>query len=348
MKQLSFFSEENRLQQLSKVGDPLEKLQQWIDFEEFREPLEEALPSKSGSSKGGRPSMDCVMMFKAILLGKMYNVSDDQLEFVIADRLTFQRFLGLTLDDKVPDAKTIWAYRERLGENGTLEKLFAQLNEKIAEAGWVTREGSLVDATFVEVPKQRNTREENAAIKNGEVPAEWKETPNKLRQKDGDARWTKKNRATYYGYKNHVVVDQKSTFITTYTVTDASVHDSQPLVEMLSEKDRVLYADSAYVGEELHEKVQEKCKGIDIQVHEKGYRNKPLTAEAKETNREKSRVRARVEHVFGQMKMSLAGTFCRTIGIVRAKAHVAFKNIAYNMLRYAYLMRTKTKLGVQT
>jgi transposase len=212
---------------LSKVGDPLEKLQQWIDFEEFRDPLEEALPSKSGSSKGGRPSMDCVMMFKTILLGKMYNVSDDQLEFLIADRLTFQRFLGLTLDDKVPDAKTIWVYRERLGENGTLEKLFAQLNEKITEAGWVTREGSLVDATFVEVPKQRNTREENATIK-------------------------------------------------------------------------------------------------------KGYRNKPLTAEAKETNREKSRVRARVAHVFGQMKMSLAGTFCRTIGMVRAKAHVVFKNIAYN------------------
>jgi IS5 family transposase len=211
--------------------------------------------------------MDCVMMFKAILLGKMYNVSDDQLEFLIAERLTFQRFLGLTLDDKVPDAKTIWVYRERLGENGTLEKLFAQRNEKIAKAGWVTREGSLVDATFVEVPKQRNTREENATIKNGEVPAEWKETPNKLRQKDGDARWTKKNEETYYGYKNHVVVDQKSKFITTYMVTDASVHDSQPLGEMLSEKDRVLYADRAYVGEELHEKVQEKCKGINIDAN---------------------------------------------------------------------------------
>jgi transposase len=154
MKQLSFFSEENRLQQLSKVGDPLEKLQQWIDFEEFRDPLEKALPSKSGSSKGGRPSMDYVTMFKAILLGKMYNVSDDQLEFVIADRLTFQRFLGLTLDDKVPDAKTIWAYRERLGENCTLEKLFALFDQMIAEAGLVSKGGRFVDVTFVEVPKQ--------------------------------------------------------------------------------------------------------------------------------------------------------------------------------------------------
>ncbi|MBU6145203.1 MAG: transposase [Paenibacillaceae bacterium] len=139
---------------------------------------------------------------------------------------------------------------------------------------------------------------------------EWKENPNKLRQKDGDARWTKKNGATYYGYKNHVVVDQKSKLITTYTVTDASVHDSQPLVEMLSEKDRVLYAYCAYVGEQLHEKVQKECKGINIQVYETGYRNKPLTAEAKASNGEKCRVRARVEHVFGQMKMSLAGTFC--------------------------------------
>jgi hypothetical protein len=83
---------------------------------------------------------------------------------------------------------------------------------------------------------------------------------------------------------------------------------------MLSEKDRVLYAYCAYVGEQLHEKVQKECKGINIQVYETGYRNKPLTAEAKASNGEKCRVRARVEHVFGQMKMSLAGTFCRTIG----------------------------------
>jgi IS5 family transposase len=131
----------------------------------------------------------------------------------------------------------------------------------IAKAGLISKEGSIVDATFVEVPKQRNKKEENESIKNGEVPEEWKDNPSKLRQKDGDARWTKKNNTTYYGYKNHVVVDQKSKLITAYSVTDASVHDSQQLVEMISENDRVLYADSAYVGEELHKKSARKVRG---------------------------------------------------------------------------------------
>ncbi len=97
---------------MSKSGDPLEQLQQWMHFEQFRSVLEKALPSKSGSREGGRPSVDGVMMCKFILLGKMVNVSDDQLEYDIFDRLTFQTSLYLTLEDQAMDTKTIWAYRE--------------------------------------------------------------------------------------------------------------------------------------------------------------------------------------------------------------------------------------------
>jgi IS5 family transposase len=129
-------------------------------FEQFRSVLEKALPSKSGSRKGGTPSMDCVMMFKVILLGNMVNLSDDQLDYQIFDRLTFQRFLNLTLEDKAPDAKTIWSYRERLGKDGVLDQLFMLVHQMIAKAGWVTHEGTIIDATFVEVPKQRNKEED--------------------------------------------------------------------------------------------------------------------------------------------------------------------------------------------
>lgn len=154
MRQLSVFSERKRLEKLSKKGDPLEKLKNRVDFERFRDLLEEALPSKSGASKGGSPSMDCVFMFKVILLGKIYHVSDNQLEYLIADRLTFQRFLGLALESPVPDMKTVATYREILAENGTLDKLFALFDQMIAEAGLVSKGGRFVDVTFVEVPKQ--------------------------------------------------------------------------------------------------------------------------------------------------------------------------------------------------
>jgi IS5 family transposase len=154
-------------------------------------------------------------------------MADDKTEYQINDRLSFQRFLGLSLGSKVPDAKTIWVFRESLGKSGAEKTLFSLFAEQMERKGIITRNGSIVDASFVEAPRQRNNREENERIKSGEIPEEWKESPHKLRQKDTDARWTKKNDEKHYGYKNHVKVDKTSKLIVTYSVTDASVHDSQ-------------------------------------------------------------------------------------------------------------------------
>ena len=196
-----------------------------------------------------------------------------------------------------------------------------------------------VDASFTIAPRQRNTREENKMIKEGKGDELWNDNPNKKRHKDIDARWTKKNNETFYGYKNHAKVDTKSKFIDKYEVTDASVHDSQPLDDLLAENDKGqdFYADSAYTGD-VQEKVISKYM-MENKVHEKGYRNKPLTEEQKANNREKSKTKARVEHVFGFMEQSMNGLMVRSVGIVRATGVIGLMNLTYNLFRYEQVVR---------
>ena len=326
------FDEDFRLEKLSSQKDPLVKLKERIDFEIFRGLLEDTLSKESKGMGGARP-YDYVMMFKILILQRYNNISDDKMEFAILDRPSFMRFLGLTLGDKVPDAKTIWLFREQLTGKGVTEKLFNCFLEELKTKGLVVNEGKIVDASFVEVPIQRNSREENKQIKQGEIPNAWKEKPNKLEQKDTDARWTKKNGKSYYGYKDHVKADEKSKLIDTYTVTDASVHDSQETEPLLSEEDKVpsLHADSAYSGERVAQAVEKK--EMVNHIHEKGYRNNPLTDQQKENNKIKSKTRARVEHIFGFIENSMNGSFIRTIGIKRATTVIGLMNLTYPIFR---------------
>ena len=248
-KAVGFFDEDFRLEKLTKLGDPLVRLARGVDFEFFRAFLEEKLHIDP-KNDGGRKPYDYVLMFKILILQRYYNLGDDQAEYQICDRLSFMRFLKLTIADDVPDSKTIWNFRERLVDLDIVEKLFDLFKTQLETMGLIIHEGKIVDASFVEVPKQRNSREENKQIKEGELPKEWKENENKLEQKDVDARWTKKNGVAYYGYKNHVKCDQKSKLITSYTVTDASVHDSQTTIDLLNEEDenQPFYADSVNSG----------------------------------------------------------------------------------------------------
>ena len=332
-KAIGFFDEDFRLEKLSKLGDPLERLSKGIDFELFRPVLLDKLHVEP-KDKGGRKPYDYVLMFKIVILQRYYNLSDDQSEYQICDRLSFMRFLKLTIADDVPDSKTIWHFRERLVDLELVDVLFDLFKTKLEELGLIVHEGKIVDASFVEVPKQRNSRDENKQIKDGEIPAAWKENENKLEQKDTDARWTKKNGVAFYGYKNHVKCEQTNKFITGYTVTDASVHDSQPTPDLLNKEDegQPLYADSAYVGEDLHVKLVEDKKVKPI-IIEKGYRNNPLTDEQKTNNKEKSKIRVRVEHIFGFIENSMNGSTIKTIGIKRATALIGLMNLTYNLFR---------------
>ena len=339
MKQKGFFDEADRLKKLSELGDSLEQLNESIQWEDFMKVLTKAL-KKEANGPGGRPPYDYVMMFKILVLQKIYNISDDQTEYQINDRLSFQRFIGLQLYNTVPDAKTIWNFREELKNANILEKIFVTFTEKLEMKGIITRSGSIVDATFVDVPRQRNTKAENKEIKNGKVPAEWqtKENRHKLAQKDTDARWMTKNKERHYGYKNHIKIDKKSKIIVKYQITSAEVHDSQELKNLIErKKDRRIYGDSAYTGEEI-----QKCipKQVVNRIHEKGYRNRPLTKTQKRNNTAKSRIRARVEHVFGAMH-HFGGICIRSIGIKRAEFQIGLLNFVYNLTRYTYLMGVK-------
>jgi IS5 family transposase len=341
MKQYNFLTEDNRLHRLSEMGDPLEKVSNIIDWELFRNTLNKAFDKDRGI--GGRKPWDYVLMFKILLLQAWYAIADDKTEYIINDRLSFQRFLGLSLGDKVPDAKTIWLFRENLSKSGADKELFKLFGDQLARLGLITHKGSLIDATFVDVPRQRNTREENEKIKEGNLPEEWKtpENAHKLAQKDTEARWAKKNEEKHYGYKDHVKADKDSKLIVEFKVTDASVHDSKCIVDLVDEKDEEIYADSAYVGKDLHKDIKKKNPQIKLQIHERGYRNNPLTEEQKASNKEKSKTRVRVEHVFGHMTNTMAGIFIRCIGIRRAKGIIALKNLAYNLSRYTCLVDVK-------
>lgn len=331
-----FFDEELRLSRLSKQNDPLEKLNKLIDWEIFRAELAYVF-KKIPKGKGGRRPYDYILLFKMLILQRYYNLSDDQIEYQVLDRLTFMRFLGISLADDVPDSKTVWNFREALTVGNTLENIFDIFTQKLNELGLIANEGKIIDASFVEVPRQRNKREENAQIKEGNVPEQWKGQPNKIRQKDVDARWTKKNNVNYYGYKDHVKSDSKSKLITKYTVTDASVHDSQVIEDLIepSDKDQPLWADSAYSGEPIA-KVIKKNK-MKNKIHEKGTKNNPLNQKQIESNTEKSRVRVRVEHIFGFIENSMNGSYIRCIGKARAKAIIGLMNLTYNLFRYTQL-----------
>lgn len=334
-----FFDEQEKLEKLNKLQDPLNKLSNKIDFELFRETLNGIYQKTERKSEAGAKPYDYVLMFKVLILQRLYNLSDEQTEFQLNDRITFQRFVGLEFSHKVPDTNTLWTFKEKLKGNDNERKLFDCFYKKLEEHNLIVSEGKMVDASFHEVPRQRNSREENRTIKAGEIPADWKneKNKNKLRHKDIDARWTKKNNQNYYGYKNHVKADLGSKLIDNYTVTDASVHDSQVLEPLLTEKDKgqALYADSAYTGEN-QEGVIDKVEMVN-KVHEKGYKNKPLTEAQKASNKNKSKYRVRVEHIFGFVQTSMKGTYTRVIGIDRAKVVIGLTNLAYNICRAVQL-----------
>ena len=174
MGQRSFFDVEDRLQSMSKMGDPLEILVATIPWEEFR-PLLRKVHEKKRKSNAGRKPFDVVVMFKVLVLQTAYNLADEQVEYQIRDRLSFGRFLGLGIEDRVPDATTVWNFRERLKELGLIEPLFERFDDYLAAEGLQARQGQIIDASIVPVPIQRNSREENRRIKQGEVPEDWSE-----------------------------------------------------------------------------------------------------------------------------------------------------------------------------
>ena len=341
MGQMGFFDLSDRYAGLDKFGDPLVLLKKIIPWKAFRPELTAVwrMPPEERKSNAGRKPWDEILMFKVMVLQQLYNLSDDQIEYQIRDRLSFMRFLDLGVEDRVPDAKTVWHYREKLAQAGMVKSLFDRFDAYLRDNGYLAMGGQIVDASIVPVPRQRNTRVENETIKAAEAPGDWEGEPHKKRQKDVDARWTKKHGKSYYGYKNHVNVDRRHKLIRDYEVTDASVHDSQTLDDLIDADNTSsdVWGDSAYRSAETERNLSQKT--YRSHIHHKGKRGKPLTRRQIKANKTRSKVRVRVEHVFGFQQCSMGGKLIRTIGMARAKAKIGMMNLVYNMSRLVQFER---------
>lgn len=334
----SFFDLDHRLEDIDRMGDPLAALDKVVQWEKFR-PLLSRIHDKKRKSNAGRRPFDVVLMLKILILQSLYNLSDNRTEFMIRDRLSFARFLKLNLSDRVPDENTIWDFRESLKKRDLLDALFAKFDAMLCEKGFAAKKGQILDASITSAPVPRNTREENKKIKAGKGESLWPENPDKKRQKDTDARWTKKNGKSRFGYKNHIGVDNKHKLIRTFAVTPASTHDSQLLGELVAANNSSgdVWADAAYQSEAAIEELV--AAGYRPHIQRKGKRDHPLSPREQKGNHTRSRTRSRVEHIFGIQSQMAGDLTIRTIGLMRAKVKIGLRNLAYNMNRLKCLLR---------
>ena len=353
--QAGFFDLDERLKDLSSKGDTLERLNGLVSFELFRPDLAQAVPRADGS-KGGCPAFDHVFMFKVLILQTSHSLSDERTEFLIKDRLSFMRFLGLGLADPVPDANTIWTFREALTRaefdgKPAIEVLFARFDAALRAAGFLAMGGQIIDASIVAAPKQRNTEEEKREIKAGRIPEAWKDKPAKLAQKDRDARWTVKwSKAKpaedgsarvdiavpAFGYKNHLGIDRRHGLIRRWAVTDAARHDGAFLPVLLDKTNTAsdVWGDTSYRSRANERHLADH--GLRSQIHRKKPKGKPMPVRTAQANGRKSKVRAAVEHVFAHEKGPM-GLVVRTIGLARARVKIGLANLVFNMKRALWL-----------
>jgi IS5 family transposase len=362
LRQLELYPEERIYARIDKLGDSLAELDRIMDWKPFISIIEEVRPDKTKEGRGGRPPISSIVMLKGLLIGELYHLSDEEIEYQITDRMSFRRFCGLSLTDNAPDSTSFWLLREALKETKKYEDMFETLLSMLSTVGLEYSKCGIIDATFIEAPRRRNlTKEQSEALKahketgaelpfaidkeqvysiESNIPEEDRTLSHRLRQTDLDATWTKKGNETHFGYKDHVCVDAVTKLIIAHEVTTASVHDSQKLVDVVPAETEILYDDSAYTGAELDELLKDKCPELEHFTARKGQKNKPLTKEQKEYNKNiVSRVRARIEHIFGHMTYCMGGLFVRCIGIERAECKVALRDMAYNLSRYATLVR---------
>ena len=344
----------DHLDHLLRTGYPLEALDRHVDFEVFRPFLIEALAYADGR-KGGRPPYDAVTMFEILVLALMHNLSDERMEFLIRDRLSWLWFPGFRIGEPTPDQKTIWLFREKLTQSGAFKSLFAAFEEQLRERGYKPTGGRIVDATLVSAPRQRMSGQEKERAKAGESASQiWPAEPAKAVRKDTNARWTvkySKSRKTkdggddaglvdisvpHFGYKNHISIDRKWRFIRSETSTDAARYDGHELVSVLDGTN----ASKSRLGRYLSAKNEAWLKehGYRSHIHRKKPRGKPMPKHIRRGNVTRSSIRVSVEHVFGHQKGPIS---IRCIGQIRAAGRITMANLSYNFHRLMFHERRR-------
>ena len=337
MIKTSLFADQEREAKLNKLGDALRVMEQHVDFAALADEVDRAAPRPS-RERGGRPPFPTEMMVRILLIQQMFNLSDEQMEFQLLDRLSFQRFVGLRASSQIPDRTTVWTFKERLIKAGASESIFDAVNQQLSRHGYIARGGQMIDASIVQAPRQSMSKEEKELVGEGAMPIKW--SPAKRRQKDMDARWTKKHGKSYYGYKVSANADNRYKLVRKIIVSTASEHDTLHFEGVLdpTNTNRDILADKGYVYGEREARLNQQ--GWRMRIQRKGSKDKPISETQKRRNTRIAKTRARVEHVFAGLAQ-LGGKSLRSIGLARATLQLNWKVAADNLRRLVYLKEAR-------
>ena len=341
MLKARLFTEQELLEKLSALGDPLEVFKQYIDFTAWREAADKVVP-RGQSAKGGRPPFPTLLMVKILFLKHLYNCGDDKLEFWITDRRSFRRFLDLEDTSETPDAKTIAHYNNRLAQADVGAEFFEAVLRQVERSGYIARGGQMLDASIIPAPTARIKKKEREQLENGETPESWSKA--KAAQHDPDARWVKKNNKSYFGYKLHTNADHRYKFIRAMKVTPANTADTRCFEELLRPNtNREVIADRGYAKKSREQALLDQ--GAMPRIQRKGTKGKPLSACQVGRNKKIAHKRARVEHPFAAMEEA-GGKFIRAIGEKRAFFAIYLKVTIYNIRRLSFFKRQYAEFAV--
>lgn len=302
---------DNRKGKQKKTQDFLSEIDEYIDWGIYRQLIEKSYRQ----SAYGPGRYDLLLLFKMVMLQQWHGLSDRETEEYIADRLSFRKFLGLSVQDDVPDETTICLFRKHLVETGLYDWLFERMQTELDKRHLLVKKGAMIDATFIQAPRRKKT--------------------------DPEAKTGHKG----HGYSMHTHVDIGSKLVRELEMTSAEEHDSQEQENLLFGDEQSLWADKAYFNDEKKREMREA--GVYCGILDKAKRNHPLSNKQKKRNIQKSRVRAAVEHPYAQMKQHQNYRRTRYRGLEKNRYHATVQVMAYNFKRMMFLLKKQAKKVVE-
>lgn len=311
---------------MSKAVKTLNQLHDMVNWQALVNIVSDLDMTKTGL--GGRPPIAFEVKLKMLFLQYTFNLSDEELEDQLIDRLSFQQFVGLSFEQEIPDFTTIWKFKEALVQSGKMDRIFSSIVHQIELQGVILKKGTIVDATII--PSGNRPLSKGKRKKLEENPSS---------QIDTEAQSTEKNGRKYFGYKGHIGIDAESKIIRKRTFTPANVHDSVEMEKLMSGDEQGIWADKAYPKQK--DKRAARAMGIYYGVLDKATRGKKLSAKQEKRNRQKSSVRAAVEHTFGFMNKKLKVAALYAKNKMRNALRFDMWCIIYNVLRADFLLKRK-------
>jgi IS5 family transposase len=281
---------------------------------------------KSNTDKGGRKPLPFDWKVKMLFLQYAFNLGDEELEDQLIDRLSFQKFVGINFDQEIPDFTTLWYFKEALLRHKLMDRIFSSINHQLELNGLILKKGTIADATIIESDNKPLSKQKRKELES--KPSV---------QIDTEAKSTEKNGKKYFGYKGHIGVDVESKLIRKRKFTPASVHDSQAFEEVLSGDEKSIWADKAYPIDQ-HKRIA-RTVGIFYGVLDKKKKGKELSGKQQKRNKQKSSVRAAVEHPFAFMRKKLKMGLAMAKNMARNALRFDMNCILYNVLRADWLLK---------